>query len=168
MRGWGRFYLIAVLLIAAIVLITSGTMAFYTQSHTLRAALTTAQFALKVNESTRETQTLSDMTLSPGDSRTRQIKIDTSGIEVPAKLTVTLAVHANGALPPGFSASLDGVAATGANPVAVQTVDPAEKKTLFMDVLVSWTVSGDEDLEQYRDLAITYEVTVTADQKAGV
>lgn len=168
MRNWGKLYFFFVLLIAAIVLVTSGTMAFYNGSTSLTALIQTAAFSLKVNESTSETQTLSDMTLAPGDTRARSIKIDTSGLETSSVLTVTLAVHASGELPSGFSVSLDGVAATGTDGLtATKTVDDAEGQVINMTVTAAWTTAEGENLEPYRDLAISYEVTVAADQKAG-
>ncbi len=168
MRNWGKFYFISVLLIAAIVLVTSGTMAFYNSSTSFSALIQTAGFTLKVNDSTEVSQILSDMTLSPGDARARDIRIDTSGIETAAVLTVTLTVHASGDLPDGFVVSLDGVEATGTGELtATRTIDDAQAKIINMTVNVSWTAAAGENLEPYRDLAISYEVAVVADQKAG-
>lgn len=167
-RNWGKFYVIAVLFIAAVVLVTSGTMAFYTSSSSLTALLHTAAFTLKVNESTNNTQTLSDMTLAPGDVRTRAIKIDTSGLETASVVTVILTVHTSGDLPSGLVVFLDGTPATGTGTLtATRTIDDAQDQIINMTVSASWTTEEGEDLEPYRDLSLSYEVSVVADQKAG-
>lgn len=167
MRRWGRLYLILALFIAAIVLITSGTMAFYNMSHDIAAQLRTAGYVLKVNESTAVAQSLADMVLAPGDTLSRDVKIDTSGLDAATTLTVTLTVQASGALPPGFSAYLNGAAATGSGNLSVtRTVDNAQKQIIPMTVTVSWPTGGG-NLSQYKHLEISYQVTVCADQKAG-
>ena len=164
----GRFYMISVLLIATIVLVTSGTMALYSSSTSLDASLETAGFALKVNESTSETQTFSEMTLAPGDTRSREIKIDTSGLDTSATLTVTLSVSASGALPAGFSVSLDSVKAVGTDKLtAVKTIDDAQDQVINISVTAAWISDGWEDYSQYKDLTISYDVTVAAVQKTG-
>lgn len=164
----GRLYMISILLVATIVLITSGTMAFYSSSTSLTASLETAGYTLKVNESEGEAQTLSDMTLAPGDIRTREIKIDTSGLDTPSVLTVTLSVSASGALPTGFSVSLDGTKATGTDGLtAVKTVDDAQDQVINVSVTAAWAFDGWEDYTKYEDLSISYDVTVVAVQKTG-
>ncbi len=168
MRNWRRFYFLSVLLIATIVLLTSGTMAFYTKTLSLDGLVQTADYRLLVNDSTETTQTLSDMTLAPGDTRTRQIKIDTSGLDTPSELTVTLSVSASGALPAGFSVSLDGAKAAGTDGLtAVKTVDGAQDQVISVSVTAAWASDGWEDYAKYQDLTISYDVTVVAVQKAG-
>ncbi|MGI6239139.1 MAG: hypothetical protein ACOYI5_05885 [Christensenellales bacterium] len=168
MRYAGRLIVLGALLVAAIVMITSGTMAFYSRSISLTAMIQTAEFQLMVNESTGAEQTLADMTLAPGDARTRTVKIDTSGLGTPAQLTVTLTVRASGALPGGFSVSLGGEEATGTGELrAVKMIESAQDQVILMDVAAAWTALAGEDLEAYRDLEISYTVHVEAEQTAG-
>ncbi len=169
MNQRGRIHVIFILVIATIVLVTSGTLAYYNYSTSTSANLRTAGFLLKVNDSTSETQTLSDMTLAPGDTNTRDIKIDTSGIETSTTLAVTLTVRASGALPAGLSVSLDGVQAAGTDTTRTVTkaVDNTDAQVIHMAVSATWTTTAGENLEPYRNLTISYDVAVVADQKAG-
>ena len=107
------------------------------------------------------------MAIAPGQTLSRNLKIDTSRLETPSMLTVTLTVHASGALPGGFAISLDGTQVSGSGLTAIKTVDNAQAQVFNMPVSVTWTTSPGENLEQYRNLTISYVVTVAADQKAG-
>jgi hypothetical protein len=156
---------LALLVIGAVIILTSGTMAMYFNHTSLSAMLTTARFELRVNDSSSQTQSLPGITLAPGETRTREIKIDTSRCKTPTTLTVTLSANPSGALPPGLSILLDGVAATGSDTLkAVSRMQNAQEKIITMTVSVSWGDAGTADLSAYKDFSMSYDVSVEAEQ----
>lgn len=164
----GKLLVLAVVAVATIAVITSGTMALYSQYIGLTAELETAGFVIKVNESESQSQVLADMTILPGQSFTRQVKINTSGCDTPTRLTVTLAATPSGALPEGFSITLDGVPAAGAGTLtAERTIDGAEDQVFLMAVTVAWEDVAEGDLSRYEGVSVAYEVVVEAWQTEG-
>lgn len=160
-----KFFYLALLLIGAVILLTSGTMAMYSQSTSLTALLSTASFELRVNDSPSQTQTLPGISLAPGETRTREVKIDTSRCKTPTTLTVTLTATPSGTLPPGLRIRLDDVAATGSSTLkAVSTMQNAQEKIVTMTVSVSWEEASGADLSAYKDFSMSYDVSVEAEQ----
>lgn len=156
---------LALLVIGTVMILTSGTMAMYFGQTSLSALLMTAEFELHVNDSSSQTQSLPGITLAPGETHMREIKIDTSRCKTLTELTVTLTASPSGGLPPGLSIALDGVMATGSDTLkAVSHMQNAEEKIITMIVSVSWGDVGAADLSAYKDFSMSYDVSVEAEQ----
>ena len=156
---------LALLVIGTVIILTSGTMAMYFDRTSLSALLITVEFELHVNDSSSQTQSLPGITIAPGETRTREIKIDTSRCKTPTELTVTLTASPSDRLPPALSIALDGIAATGSDTLkAVSRIQNAQEKIITMTVSVSWGDVGAADLGAYKDFSMSYDVSVEAEQ----
>ncbi|NLF27270.1 MAG: hypothetical protein GX592_05175 [Clostridiales bacterium] len=161
-----KFWL--VLLSASVVAVLSvGTLAAYNATIQLNGGISAARMAFVVNGSGEETQTLGMRELSPGESTTYNIVVDTSGTEV--AMDVALDITASGSdLPPGLSVRVDGApvgsAGTGTAAAVYENMSGA---TRTVPIVVSWSATPDQLKSQYpqsRSFALFLSVTATATQ----
>lgn len=166
MNGQRKLLIVVLLLATAIILFLSGSMAAYNQNYGWLYNLTAKEFVLKVNDSSQNTQAFADIALEPNKQITRSLRINTAGLRTPARLDVTLTATISGTMPDGFSITLDGNAAarSGSTLTATVSIDNAQEKALFMDVVFSWDLPENTDASQYQDFSLAYAVFVEATQ----
>lgn len=165
MKLWLKIFPPA-LLALFIVMLCSATFAAYKLGTTEGAMIQAKSYSFQVNGSSSQALSLGmDASISPGESCDIPILLDAAGSEVAVNARVTLTAQLQGACPPGFAVSLDGVEASGGGALTATreyTGLHDAGKTVY--VRVSWDDPGDIDYAAYAGFSMDVSLLVESEQ----
>lgn len=162
MKKPGKWLLPALLLVLVAVVFSYGSSAAYSKSYDRTSEQIAARsFTVYVNESASQQQSLGDVTLSVGQSRDYQVRIDGRSCETPVNANVTLRYTFEGTWPTGLTILCDG-----------QSVSSGDTRTFYqlqnsgavqsLTYTVVWNNPNLGSYEAFRGFVLHLTVTVDA------